>query len=425
MNVLLITWHDLGRHLGCYGRKDVSSPHVDQLAREGIRLDRLFAANPICSPSRASLLSGQYPHHHGLEGLVHDGWRLKEGVKLIEEYFSAAGFHTAIVGHQHERSPASSCPCDDLWTESAKADDVVPQVCTRLKKYAVDKTKFFLRAGFHEVHRPFGGESDEGWEDVEPLRYLHDTEEHRRQLARYHHLIRRADRGVGEILQTLAAEGLADETLVVFLTDHGVPFPGAKLLLYDSGLEIAGIMRAPRKMAAGSVLDSLLSGVDVLPTLLELCGIPFDPDSFDGKSFAPALTGAEQPTREYIHAERAMPVLMRAVRDAEFKYIVNFDRYTPQRVLGAEEMSTSLSMALPDTLRRKTSTEELYDLKADPWECTNLAKSDAYSEVKERMLAELRLWMHSTRDPILTRDIFPPNFEIAWRLISERRGQEL
>jgi len=294
-----------------------------------------------------------------------------------------------------------------------------------LKKYAADKTKFFLRAGFHEVHRPFAGESDEGWEDVEPLPYLHDTGEHRRQLARYHQLIRRADRGVGEILNTLAAEGLADETLVVFLTDHGVPFPGAKLLLYDAGLEIAGILRAPGKIAAGSALDSLLSGVDVLPTLLELCGIPFDPNSFDGKSFAPALAGEAQLPRKYIHAERAMPVLMRAVRDTQFKYIVNFDRHTPQRVLGAEEMTTSLSMALPNTLRRKAPTEELYDLETDPWECTNLAGSDAYSEVKERMLAELRAWMRSTTDPILTRDIFPPNFEAAWRLISQRCGHEL
>lgn len=418
MNVLMITWHDLGCHLGCYGRRDVVSPHLDRLAAEGARLDCLFATNPICSPARGSLMSGQYPHRNGLEGLAHDGWKLHEGVKLIEDYFGEAGYHTSLVGHQHERRPATSCRCDDLWVESAKAADVVPQVCQRLKKYAASKQKFFLRCGFSEVHRPFSGESDAGWESVDPLPYLKDTEEHRRQLARYHNMIRRADQGVGEILQALATEGLEQDTLVVFVTDHGVPFPGAKLLLYDAGLRVAGLLRAPGRIAAGTVVKSLVSGVDILPTVLDICGIKPNAALFDGQSVVSALRGDGTQDRKYIYAERAMPVLMRAVRDSRYKYILNFDHHPPQRIIGAEELTTSISMAVPDCLRRKTQTEELFDLNTDPCETNNLASSAEFVDVKLCLRNELARWMHSTKDPILTRNIFPPNFETAWNLVT-------
>ncbi|HWL52538.1 MAG TPA: sulfatase [Chthoniobacteraceae bacterium] len=418
MNVLLITWHDLGCHLGCYGRKDVVSPCLDRLAAEGVRLDSLFATNPICSPARGSLMSGLYPHRHGLEGLVSAGWSLQPEIRLVEDYFGEAGSHTAIVGHQHERWPATSCRCDDLWVESSRTADVVPQVCSRLRQYAASGTKFFLRAGFFDVHRPFAGESTEGWERVEPLPYLKDTEEHRKQLAQFHRKIRRADQGVGEILATLESTGLADGTLVVFLTDHGVPFPGAKLLLYDAGLRVAGLLRAPGTIAAGQAYRSLTSGVDILPTLLDLTGIPYSPEQFDGRSFAPALRGEPDSPRKYIHAERAMPVLMRAVRDERFKYILNFDRFHPQRLIGTEELTTSLSMAIPDTLRRGTPTEELYDLDSDPCEAVNLASDPAHAGTMERLRKELRRWMRAGNDPLLRREVLPPAFEAAWRLLT-------
>lgn len=419
MNVLMVTWHDLGCHLGCYGRRDVASPNLDRLASEGARFESLFACNPICSPSRASLMTGLYPHRHGLQGLVHDGWHLKEDTNLIEDYFSAAGYHTALVGHQHERRPATTCRCDDLWVDSSKASDVVPQVCSRLEKYAASGQKFFLRTGFSEVHRPLLSESDEGWENVDPLPYLKDTEEHRRQLAKYHKLIHRADRAVGEILNRLESVGLAENTVVFFVTDHGVPFPGAKLLLYDAGLRIAGIVRAPKIIPAGTVIESLVSGADVLPTLLDLASVCYEPGFFDGKSAAPALKNEAFSPRKYIYAERAMPVVMRAVRDERFKYIVNFDRYAPQRLLGTEEITTSISMAIPDHLRRNTPIEELYDLIEDPCEQNNLAASETHSDVKRRLLSELKLWMHSTNDPVLCRDVLSPAFESALRIVTD------
>lgn len=415
MNVLIISWHDLGCHLGCYGRPDVRSPALDRLAAEGARLGLFFAANPICSPSRASLLSGLYPHRHGLQGLVHDGWRLHEGVRLAEEFFQAAGYHTAIVGYQHER-PKDASPCDERWADSTRAQDVAPAVCERLRQYAGDGRNFFLRAGFFEVHRPLLAESDEGWESVEPLPYLKDTEEHRRQLAKYHKLIERADAGVGAILKSLEDTGLAKNTLVIFTTDHGVPFPGAKLTLYDAGLHIAGILRAPGRIPAGRVVSSLTSGVDLLPTMLDLCGIAYEEDQFDGRSFAAALRKSEETTREYVFAERAMPALMRSVRDERYKYILNFDELPPSRLMGAEELTTALSMSVPDFLRRKNRTEELFDLKEDPLESENLAHQPEFAEVRERLNAVLRKWMADTQDPVLRRDAFTPRFEEAWKL---------
>lgn len=420
MNVVMISWHDLGCHLGCYGRQDVHSPALDKLASEGARLGAFFACNPICSPSRASLLSGLYPHVHGLQGLLHDGWRLRENVRLAEEVFQAAGYHTAFVGLQHER-PKDSLRGDELWLDGTLAEAVVPQVCERLRKYAADGRKFFLRTGFKEVHRPLMAESDDGWENVEPLPYLKDTEEHRRQLAKYHKLIARADAGVGEILKTIKDAGLEENTLVVFTSDHGVPFPGAKLTLYDAGLRIAGILRAPGKIPAGRVVNSLTSGVDLLPTVLDLCGVEYGPGQFDGRSFSPALQDPNQATREFVFAERSLPMLMRSVRDARYKYILNFDELPPSRLMGNEELTTSLCMALPDFLLRKNRTEELFDLSEDPLESENLAQNPVFKKVRDRLNAKLQEWMRETDDPILRRDIFTPRFEEAWKLANGDR----
>lgn len=415
MNVVLVTWHDLGCHLGCYGRTDVSSPHLDRFARESVLLNNFFATNPICSPSRASLLSGQYPNTHGLQGLVHDGWRLKPGVPLVEEIFREAGYRTAIIGHQHERSPSLACVCDDLWVESTKAAYVAPEACRRLREYQKADQKFFMRIGFSEVHRPIAAESDEGWEQVTPLPFLKDTEEHRRQLAKYNNAITKADHYFGQILDTLKETGLWDETLVVFVTDHGIPFPGAKLTLSDAGLKIAGILHVPG--IEGKVLPQLLSGVDLVPTILDICGLSQTGKAFDGKSFRGAMQDDRPCVNEFIYAERAMPMLMRAVRSEHYKYILNFDRQSPQRLMGAEELKSSIGEALPDHLARKNDTEEFYDLVTDPHETTNLARLPDFEQKKQLYRNLLLAWMRKTRDPILTRQVLPPHFESAYQTL--------
>jgi len=414
----MISWHDLGCHLGCYGRRDIRTPALDRLAAEGVRLNAFFATNPICSPARASLLSGLTPHRHGLQGLVHDHWRLKPDVRLAEEWFQEAGYRTALVGYQHERPKNEPCRADEVWTESSRAADVVPQVCQRLETFAREGNPFFLRTGFFEVHRPLMAESDEGWEDVAPLPYLKDTEEHRRQLARYHKLIERADAGVGTLLKCLEETGLAANTLVVFVTDHGVPFPGAKLTLYDAGIRVAGILRAPGILPQGTEVNEQVSSVDLLPTLLDLCGIPSDVSTLDGSSLAPLLRGETHAGREAIFAERAMPALMRAIRDGRYKYIVNFETLPPSRLIGAEELTTPISMSLTDSLRRNTPAEELYDISADPCEQKNLTADPEHAGVKAKLRSRLQEWMRQTEDPLLKKDVLSPAFERAWALIS-------
>jgi len=203
---------------------------------------------------------------------------------------------------------------------------------------------------------------------------------------------------------------------VVFVTDHGVPFPGAKLTLYDAGLKIAGIIRAPGVIPEGTVVSELLSGVDLLPTLLDLCQVE-SAAACDGQSFAGALTGGESNPREAIFAGRAMPVLMRCVREERFKYILNFDEQNCQRLMGNEELRTSICMALTEPLRRKNPTEELFDLARDPQEQQNLAGSAEHADDLERLRNRLRLWMKESDDPVLRRDVLPPAFETAWNLI--------
>ena len=413
MNILLITWHDLGCHLGCYGRGDVRSPNVDRLATEGTRFANYFATAPVCSPARGSTITGRYPHVNGLQGLTNRGWALNPGEKTVEGYLHEAGFRTAMIGHQHETHDAADFAFDEIWTESKQCDDVAPRVAQYFRTRRPGDKPFFARIGFFQVHRPLAGYPVGDTSGVEPLPYLPDCEPLRRQISQYHACIEHADRRLGDILDALAESGLDRDTLVIFTTDHGIPFPRAKGSLYDSGLRVALIARMPEVIAEGAVCDALLSNVDLLPTVLDLAGVEADLSAVNGKSFAPVLDGSveeinEEVRGEFVGGESYVP--KRCVRTRRHKYIANFERVRRLHAFEQEILRTDLPASLPDAFCLPVPVEELYDLAADPDELRNLAVEPVMLPTLQEMRERLRAWMEATDDPLLRGPIVTPNY---------------
>lgn len=419
-NLLIVHWHDLGRHLGAYGHSDVSSPRLDQLAAEGILFTRAHATAPLCSPSRGSLFTGRYPQSNGLMGLAHHGWEYRSGVRTLPHILSRAGWHTALFGMQHETSYPSRLGFDEFDVSNSYCEYVVEQATRWLAD--APSEPFLLTTGFFETHRPYPRDRYEPAEaeTVTVPDYLPDTDEVRADLAEFYGSIAVADAKVGELLDALAAAGLDDSTWVVFVTDHGPALPRAKSTLYDAGTGIALIVRPPRGSGvAPRRYDELFSGVDLLPTLLDLLGVEI-PAEVDGLSHASNLTGATEDVPEIRTAVYTTKTYhdsfdpIRAIRTKEYSYIEN---YAARPLL---DLPWDIADSPPGRIVAADALEprparELYDLIDDPAEANNLLGPGA-TDKAEAVANDLALLLNDWREK--TNDVIPSDF--AGTRISER-----
>jgi arylsulfatase A-like enzyme len=443
-NVLIINCHDLGRHLGCYGR-GVETPRVDALAAEGARFSRPFASAPQCSPSRGSLLTGLYPHNNGLMGLASRGnWSFDEGVTPLPALLGEAGYETHLIGVQHAAADAGpwvgvSGRPERLGYQHVHSynEDVslALDVADRFEECVGDMAEgapFFASLGFSEPHRPFRREEvpDEAYEryspeTVDPLPYLPDRPGIREEIADLQGLISATvDPAVGRITEALDEQGIAEETIVVFTADHGLAMPRAKATCFDPGIEIPLIVRYPGEVPAGVTHDDLLSNVDVVPTLCEFAGVE-PPENLDGRTFAPLLQGdgdAYEP-RDHVFAEMTFHGFydpMRAIRTEEYKYVRSFWD-VPEVNIPAFD-SKSAREVRGELCSDSRPMELLYHLPSDPHEQESLASdrliyepaeygsepdpdhADALEELRGRVTA----WMEETDDPLLDGVVTPP-----------------
>lgn len=418
-HIVLIISHDTGRHLGCYGEA-VATPHLDRLAAEGIRFEQAFTVAAQCSPSRASLLTGRYPHVNGVMGLAHLGWRLHDGERCIAHYLNDAGYASHLFGLQHE-----ACP-DEAWRlgyqvvhpspVDNRARNVVPEVAGFLAGLRDDPPAkpLFVVAGVSETHRKF---ELEGYHPDDPASvrvppYLPDGPGIRRDLAWFHGSVRALDEGVGGILEGLERSGLAAGTLVIYTTDHGIAFPRAKGMSYDPGLGVALLMRWPGRIRAGAVSGDTVTHPDLLPTLLELARAPI-PEGLAGDSYAGLLTGTAgyRPRRAFFFEmtwhDRYNP--HRGVREPDFKYIRNFDDRLPLVYVPADVLAGPSGADVPAGYSsRPRPVEELYHLPSDPLEQHNLAADPEQAETVGRMRTEVLSWMEGTADPLLQGPVPDP-----------------
>ena len=413
-NIVLIHCHDLGTWLPCYGMGSVPSPHLNAFADESIVFEQAFATAPLCTPARSSLFTGLQPHQNGLMGLMHSGWRYRPGVETLPELLRPYGYRSALIGLQHEDFDSRVLGYDEVHGLGflPRAMEVARQAEQWLQRPREDATPFFLTLGTWETHRPWPAEDYQAADPaaVDVPAYLPDNTDTRGDIAAFHGSIRQLDEAIGRTLAALDASPHAQNTLVIFTTDHGAAFPRAKSTLYDSGVQVAFIVRPPHTwdLAPGR-RSTLTSHLDVAPTLIELAGGD-PPHHLMGQSFLTTLRDASRtnPTRELVleksHHDRYDPI--RAIRTDRVKYIRNF-RPGPQvpLALDLEESPTRRGM---DHLLPPKPSEELYLLRDDPAELRNLAHDPEYDALRADLASQLDHHLRVTGDPILDGDIAAP-----------------
>jgi N-sulfoglucosamine sulfohydrolase len=406
-NIVVFVADDLGwRDLGAYGNTGIRTPNIDRLARSGLRVVRAFGVSPQCSPSRISTLTGRYPHTTRTEDLH---MPLPDGERILPSYLQWQGYYTGMMAKTHI-GPLGERQFQWYSPETSAA---LPGFLD-----AAGSKPFFLWVGFHDPHRPYqrgaiARPHSPAQVTVPP--YLVDTPETRADLALYYDATARMDADIGKMLELLDRRKLLQNTLIVFLSDNGAPFPREKGTLYDPGTRTPLIFSWPGVIHPGSVFDlGLVSTVDLAPTLLEVAG-GTPPKAMQGRSFRSLLSDPKSYAgRTYVFSERNWHDCdehQRAVRTARFK-LIRTDAYTDLPLCTAADIGASPSfLALRAGLKagrlnpsQKRLFEaprarlELYDLAADPWELRNVADEPRYAKDVRELAAVLQEWMEQTDD---------------------------
>jgi len=437
-NLLYIVCHDLGRALGCFGA-GIPTPHLDALAASGLRFTRAHCASTACSPSRACAMSGLHPHQSGALGLSHMGWPLDLRHTTIVDDCNAAGYQTILSGLNHERHPRTDRYERDLardWSDW-RVERAVDRALEALRNR--DRTRpFYLNLATQEPHAciwkdvgsriPALPADWPGWMPPGMPRTPALQEAFRRFAAAVSHL----DTHVGRLLRGLDELGLAEDTLVVFTTDHGMCGPRGKGTLLGLGTEIALLLRLPGGAHAGRVVDFPVSNLGFRATMADAAGIP-TLGTPTGASFWGAALGRRPPPGEPLlltrnfHGEKPWRTEagyvdlfdpLRAVRTRDHLYIRRFrpeakpdepsTDLTPATIQAWEQWERS--WVLPATAR---PADELYDLATDPCELRNVAADPARAETLAALRAQLARLMYETGDFLPGPPPFRPH-PIGW-----------
>ena len=402
-NILHIVVHDLGKDLACLGHPDVKTPHLDQFASEGVLFTNHFCNSTPCSPARGCAMTGRYAHTNGLIALAHLGIHLPDSEQTIVDYLNDAGYETYNFGLQHERATNKN---------RYKHIDDVPRFVKPtannaiefLKNYKPSDGPFYANVGTHEPHKPWNRpdllpyQAKYNADQIKMRPFLPDLKLYRQELKQYYGIITYMDEHIGRILDTLKQTGLDKDTLVIFTTDHGVPFPRAKGTLYDPGLTTTMIMRWPGRFKAGVKFTDQTQHVDLLPTILDLANLPIHP-RIQGRSYAPFLLGKPYKPNDYFFSEMHFfgdwdP--MRAVRTSRYKLIRNYAQRC--RFRHPWEMKEGDNKNLIYLGPEERPYEELYDLKEDPNEFQNVAGKPEAAPILKDLRAQMDRWQDETAD---------------------------
>ncbi len=418
-NILWLTCEDISPHLGCYGDPHATTPTLDRLARNGVRYTNAYAVCGVCAPNRSCIITGVYQttlgsHHMRCKATP------PPHIKCFSEYMRDAGYYctnNAKTDYQfnHPKSAWDQCDNKAHWRYRKNKDQPFFSIFNFV-------TTHESRIASEELYnKATQNLSDDQKHDPEKLTtlppYYPDTPITRKDWARNYDLITAMDMQVAEILKQLDDDGLTDNTIVIFFSDHGIGLPRAKRWLYDSGLRVPMIVHIPEKLrspkpgAPGSTNDELVSFVDLAPTVLNLAGIKI-PDHMQGRAF---LGENLTRPRDYIYGARDRMDerydIIRAVRDKRYKYIRNYEPYktyyqymnTPEKGATMKEIRrVHAEGKLPPQaqlfMAPQKPLEELYDLQNDPHETNNLAKSPRCQDILKRMRKAHVKWVKETKD---------------------------
>jgi arylsulfatase A-like enzyme len=419
-HILFVTCHDLGRRLGCYGASAVQTPVLNELAAGGVRFANSFCTSPGCSPSRAAIATGRYPHCNGVLGLAHAhfGWELRHDERHVAALLGEAGFYPALFGLQHVTYNVDRLGFREVHAE--RPADAVAGAVERFLAGGPPQAPLYLEINFFEPHRPydFGGVQEDRENGVDVPGYLPDTEATRAELALMQGAIRKVDGCIGRILESLRQAGILDETLVVFTSDHGIAFPRAKGTLYDAGIQTPLLMRWPAGgMIGGRVYSELVSNVDILPTLLELASTSV-PSNVQGQSLAPLMSRGSYTPRDAVFAEKTFhneydP--LRCIRTSRHKLIARFEPSNRLEV-PADIMRGPVYVEMIEQVVQPGMPFELYDLETDPLERETLVARAETAELETDLKARLAAWMRETDDPLLKGPVASPFYH---RVVAE------
>jgi N-sulfoglucosamine sulfohydrolase len=412
-NIIYIHSHDTGRYIQPYGHA-VPTPVLQQLAEDGVLFRQNFCINPTCSPSRAALLTGSYPHENGMTGLAHRGFALNDYSQHMLHTLRKAGYVSALAGTQHVATPRDG---QEPWEVIGYDQRLGSGSCGRDGAVAFlensPEEPFFLTVGFGDTHRPFPPleESPDDPRYCLPPAPLPDTPETREDMVRFKASARILDRKIGDVLDALERSGKADDTLVICTTDHGIAFPRMKCNLHDSGIGVLLIVRGPHGFSGGKVVDGMTSHLDIFPTICDLVGLDH-PGWLRGRSLLPLVSGDAAEIHEELFFEvnyHAAYEPKRAVRTTRWKYIRRFDgRATP--ILVNCDAGESRSIWLDhDWCNQPVAQESLFDLQFDPNEMDNRIDDPDLESVVQAMRECLQRWMVETHDPLLTGPVPAPD----------------
>ncbi len=358
-------------------------------------------------------------------GLAHGGfgWDLHPTERHVAQLLGAVGYQSHLFGLQHVTMTVERLGFDGVHRRGL-GPDVAVDVEAFLAGPLPD-APLYLEINLEEPHRPYdqGGVTPDTSAGIEVPAYLPDADVARAEVAALQGAVHAADRAVGRVLVALDSAGIAETTLVLFTTDHGLAMPRAKCTLYDPGIGVALIVRWPAGgIGPGTTASPLIANVDVLPTLLDAAGVA-PPDNLHGRSFLPLLRGEAYAPREAVFAEKTFHSYydpMGAIRTARHKFVRNFETGFLVEVPG-DVQAGAIYRAAPEryvaTLHPDT---ELYGLAADPLEARNLAGQPEVAGIERDLDAQLWQWMDETGDPLLDGPISSPVYR---RAIAARRRQ--
>jgi N-sulfoglucosamine sulfohydrolase len=448
-NLLIITTDDMScDSVGVYGCKmKDTTPHMDRLAARSLRFNHAHVVVGNCMPSRNVMWSGKYPHNNHIEGFRAIS-KAEKSYPVLGDIVKEAGYFTGIRHKVEHSTPYSPFPWDvDLREE--KRDDVKNaaswgKAATKGMQAAKQAGKpFCLLLNIADPHKPFYAEGKKGKlvddpnvptrvfkpEEVVVPGFLPDDPVIRQELALYYSSVRRADDAVGSILEALKASGEEENTVIVFLSDHGMPLPFAKTQLYHHSSRTPLMIRWPGVTKDGTVDEEhLISTVDLLPTILDMLGIA-SPGGFDGQSFARVLKGEKQPERTMIfkeHNENAggQNTPMRAVQTKDWLYIFspwsNGTRVMSGATAGTETCrqmrvlaKNNEQVAARIDLFDHRVPAEAYEVRYDPDALTNLIAKPEHAAQVTMLEKALEDWMVRTKDPLL--EVFRRRDDAAFR----------
>lgn len=434
-NILLFIGDNLGKDLGCYGNPIIKTPNIDRLSRDSVRFSHAFTAvNASCSPSRSTIYTGLYNHTNGQYGLEHPPHNFKTHlwVKSVPNILNTMGYHTGLIG-KYNLGPREVYNFNEIIDGFPTAE--------KAKKFFISEPDrpFLLSVCYRPQGDPDIKKTGYSPDEMIVPPCLPDFPEVREDLVKYYERVSNMDQSIGPIIKALKESGREKDTMIMFFTDGGAPFPGMGYGPYDSGIHCPLIISTPNLKKKGIVNNAMVSWIDIVPTILDWAGMkaPYNIESpgyrtpdrlllynpetpihrgsytLPGRSILPVLEEENPPGWDTIFAshtyhEVTMYYPMRVIRTRKFKYILNIAHELPYPLATDIFRSGSWQSILDHNVKmmgarsidsfRHRPEEELYDLEKDTNEVNNLAYDPEYSDIINNFRSQIKYFQELTED---------------------------